>query len=201
MGKMKTDQFAEFLAAIVRSAPRDLDTDVVQGWITNQDALARVLMEALAPPAVTKSLGDIYRVTVDYTRSLAEMIAAGKYDWTNPDINEKNFPIVRPEQAVDGVIEVILVHLNKVVSTADFLRYCEENSLRPGTLPELLALAVAHPELQRQFPIVALGSVWASRDGGRYSPDLYDWDGRRELNLDERGAVWREGCRFLAVGK
>lgn len=46
---METNQFAEFCAAVVRSLPRDLDTDIAQGWVTNQQALANVLRKALHP--------------------------------------------------------------------------------------------------------------------------------------------------------
>jgi hypothetical protein len=47
--KMETDQFAELMSAVARSLPRDMDTTTVQGWITNQDALAKVLRDALIP--------------------------------------------------------------------------------------------------------------------------------------------------------
>lgn len=53
MGKnMSMCQFAELAAAVLRSLPRELSVDVSQGWIENQAALAKVLREALEPPAV-----------------------------------------------------------------------------------------------------------------------------------------------------
>ncbi len=48
--KMQTDQFAEFVAAVVQSLPRDMDTNTAQGWITNRKGLAKVLWETLVPP-------------------------------------------------------------------------------------------------------------------------------------------------------
>lgn len=52
---MQTDQFAEFVAAVVQSLPRDLDTNTAQDWITNREALAKHLRYALVPPQL-KSL-------------------------------------------------------------------------------------------------------------------------------------------------
>jgi hypothetical protein len=51
---VETKQFAEFSAAVVRSLPRDLDSSVAQGWITNQESLARVLAWALGTPTSYK---------------------------------------------------------------------------------------------------------------------------------------------------
>ena len=46
---MQADQFAEFVAAIVQSLPRDMDSTTAQGWISNRKALAKVLQQALVP--------------------------------------------------------------------------------------------------------------------------------------------------------
>jgi hypothetical protein len=45
-----TNQFAELVAAVARSLPRDMNPTVAQGWITNQRALASNLRQALCPP-------------------------------------------------------------------------------------------------------------------------------------------------------
>jgi hypothetical protein len=49
MGKKKigTDQFAEFVSAVVRSLPRDMEPDLAQFWIRHQDLLATTLDGAL----------------------------------------------------------------------------------------------------------------------------------------------------------
>lgn len=50
--KMGPDQLVELLSAVVRCVPRDMDTDVAQGWINNQLALTKVLAVALMSPEV-----------------------------------------------------------------------------------------------------------------------------------------------------
>jgi hypothetical protein len=41
----------------------------------------------------TQTLTDQLHLTVDYGQSLQQMIAAGHYNWANPSITGKRFPI------------------------------------------------------------------------------------------------------------
>ena len=181
MSRITTDQIAELLA---------------------QDKTGRVTRELLQaflrnPHSVNAKPGQ-YVVSVDYGMSLAGMIVAGQYDWKNSDINAKNFPV-----AGEGVVEtkLELIHLNKVASTDEVEAYLEKNGLRPATLAELLAFGAMFPEIQREFPVIALGSSWVDPDGNRDVPCL-NWNGsERYLNLYWDGSDWYEICRFLAVRK
>jgi hypothetical protein len=81
------------------------------------------------------------------------------------------------------------------------LKEFEARGLRAATLPELLAFGATYPEKQREFPIVALRSVWQNRDGLRCVPCL-DRDGsKRMLGLRWLGRRWLDDCRFAAVRK
>ncbi|MFH0857642.1 MAG: hypothetical protein V1848_02745 [Candidatus Magasanikbacteria bacterium] len=142
-----------------------------------------------------------YIVKVDYGKTLAQMKYDGHYDWSNPDITPENFPINGT-----GVVEVPLelVHLNKVVSSNMVLVHLDANGMRAATVEELLAFGATYPEIQRKFPVVALGSpnLWP----GCSCPLPYLTSGRfeRELKLNWRwfGILsWYEDCRFLAVRK
>jgi hypothetical protein len=160
-----------------------------------------------------------YPVPVNLTRTLAEMVSAGKYDYANPNIVEKNFPIQRPsasEVAVEGgdpyrtpgiqnsdSTKLVLVHLNKVATTTEVLEHMDKLGLRPARIEELLALGEKYPDLQRQFPIVALGSVWVLSGGRRFVAYLARGGSRRGLVLGwvGPGCTWGELCRFVAVSK
>ena len=147
---------------------------------------------------IVQAPGQVVHVTVDYTDSLEGMIAAGRYDWKNNDINAKNFPI---QGAGNIAVSTILVHFNRYISTADALAELDKLGLRPATLPELLAVGAKETKLQKQFPIIALGSVWQSPHGDRCVPCL-GYDGsERELGLSRIGHGWIDVCRFLAVRK
>ena len=141
----------------------------------------------------------VYSVTVDYGLSLAKMIKAGKYDYVNSDINAKNFPVARIGKVEMKNLE--LVHLNCNASTDEAIQEIGKRGLGLGDLPMLLALGAKYPELQREFPVAALGSSWVNRDGFRRVACLWSDDGNRRLYLDWYGIMWCVHYRFLAVCK
>lgn len=197
--KMDTDLFAAFAARVVERLPRDLDPTVVQGWIDNPASLGRVLHRALAPDADDGGgTKPSYVVTVNYALSLEEMITAGRYDWKNDNITGKHFS-VKGEGMAD--VEIQLVHFDCVMDSNEVIRELDKMGLRPATLPELLAFGAKFPEIQRQFPVVALGSVWRRLFGDRFVPFLYGYGDGRDLNLHVFEDGWRGYCRFAAVRK
>jgi hypothetical protein len=143
---------------------------------------------------------DIFKVTVDYTKSLADMILSGKYDYVNGDITSEHFPFgaVSPEQ-----VEIRLVHLGREATTDEVLAELDKMNLRPATLAELLALGAAHPDLQRKFWMVALGSRWSDPDGRVGVPLLDRVVFGRGLDLRWYVPVswWVSVDRFVAVCK
>ena len=148
--------------------------------------------------ASVQALRQKFTFTVDYSRSLAEMIAAGRYDWTNSDINAANFPI-KGEGSVETEGE--LFHFNRNIGFDEAIREMDKDGYRPATIEELLAFGAKHPELQRQFPIIALGSVWQRSHGLRNVADLGRSDAERDLYLRWIDGGWYDPCRFLAVRK
>ncbi len=158
-------------------------------------ALRRKIAELIAE--AVKSVRETFTFTVNHSKSLAEMIAAGCYDWTDSNINATNFPI-KGEGSVETEGE--LFHFNRDIGSDEAIRLMDKDGYRSGTIEELLALGASQPELQRQFPIVALGSVW-QRDGRRNVPFLDGSDAKRDLDLHWIDGVWSVRCRFLAVRK
>ena len=139
-----------------------------------------------------------FQVTVDYGKSLAEMIAAGNYDWVNEDITQDHFPIKGSGQEEK---EVVLFHFDKVMTSEQAITDMDKAGFRPVLIEEFLALGAQQPELQKKFPIICLDSVWRSSHGDRYVPCL-DCDGaRRDLHLYGLGLAWVVDYRFVAVRK
>jgi len=168
----------------------------------SDDDLHRLVTEE-GKPTLAKIAGLIagivrqtFRVVVDYSRDLAQMIADGAYDYVNSDITADHFPI-KGEGKQEREIE--LFHFNRTISSDDAIKEMAAAGYRPAFIEELLAFGQAQPELQRQFPIVALGSVWRSPDGYRYIPCLRRCDAGRGLCLGSFGPDWRGSFRFAAV--
>lgn len=146
---------------------------------------------------------EIFPVTVDYNQSFRDMIKAGRYDLIDSEISEEHFPIDG-----QGRIEtnLVLVHFNRKMSSDAVLKELEQRGLRPGMLPELLAFGAKYPDIQRQFPIIALGSSWtrslfADCDVPCLKAEVSAGVSKRRLSLAWCGSNWAIYCRFLAVLK
>jgi len=140
----------------------------------------------------------VFRVTVDHGKSLADMIADGKYDWKNDDITAEHFPIQGKGQQE---VEVILLHFNRAISSKEAIAEMDKAGYKPALIEHLLALGDGQPDLQRQFPIVALGSVWQSSGSNCDVPYLYGCGVNRSLNLRWFECEWSGVFRFAAVRK
>lgn len=176
-------------------------TDEVLSRGGGDDDLRRILSDQ----SLRRKLGDLivaaprdrYSVTVNYDQSLKDMIAAGRYDYVNADITAKNFPI-NARGKTEVAIE--LVHFDRRMTSEEVLSEFDKRGLRAAILFEGLAFAAANPDLQRQFPIVFLGSV---RDwlGYRDVPCLGRDGSGRGLYLSWFEVGWGEPSRFAAVRK
>ncbi|MEK7586250.1 MAG: hypothetical protein AAB453_00040 [Patescibacteria group bacterium] len=134
---------------------------------------------------------------LDYNLTVEQMIAAGGYDWTNPDITSTLFA-VKGEGQHKRLAQ--LIHFDEDISSDEAKKRLYERGLRPGKFEELLGFGAKYPKTQKKFPIIALGSV-ARLDGSGLVAYLDESDSRRNLSLDCRGDDWDRRCRFLAFAK
>ena len=147
---------------------------------------------------VTSFITHTFTILVDETKSVEEAVEAWKFDWTNTDITSENFP--QPKDGKKLEKEVTLFHFKEKISSEGAIRKMDEAGYKPGTIWDLLGLALKEPNLQKEFPIVALGSV-GGKGGSRSVPSL-DWDDRRRcLGLYWFGFDWDGSCRFVGVRK
>jgi len=170
--------------------------EAVVNKLGGMDGVQRLLRDEVK--IVAKAAESVFSIVVDYSLSLAEMVKAGKYDWVNDDITAKHFP-AKGEGKKELAIE--LIHFNRRTSSEEALQEMDKQGFRPATIEELLALGSAYPELQRKFPIAALGSVWQDPNGYRHVPCLGESVSRRSLHLHWLGGGWGGDWRFAAVRK
>ena len=140
----------------------------------------------------------MFQVTVDYTKSLAEMVMAGKYDWVNPNIIADNFP-VQGKGRQDK--ECVLFPFGHGISSDEAIRLMAEEGCDPCMIEDLVKFGEEEPSLQREFPIVGLGSSWRDEFGHRRVPMLHREEARRSLNLRWFEGDWLARHRFLGVRK
>jgi|SRR3989338_7706254 len=160
------------------------------------EKIAQLIVQASKP--IEQLAKNCYKVFVDYGQTLQQMIANGKYDYANSDITSGNFPTTANDGKQEVVVE--LAHFGRDMESDAVLKKFEARGLRAATLPELLAFGATYPEKQREFPIVALGSV-RRRDVDRVVPYLNGDGSKRLLYLSWIDNRWNGRCRFAAVRK
>jgi len=195
MEKTYDGQTAAFLAAVATCMPRNMSSEVMQGWITDLTGLKKILAEAFCPPS-QNYITHTFTILVDETKTVEELVVEGNYDWSDSNVTSKNFP--RSEEGTKDKKEVALFHFNKTMTSEDVIAEMKKDGYRPATIFELLALGVTQPELQRGFPIIALGSD-CTLVGGRRVAYLYEDADGRGLDLGWLGSDWGDGCRFVGL--
>jgi hypothetical protein len=139
-----------------------------------------------------------FSLTIDYDVPLAELMVAGNYDATSPDITGEHFPVGwgQPD------IEAFLVHFYNPTSSHHAAGEMVRHDFRPATMPELLAFGAQHPSPQCEFPILALGSTWEDPSGYSRAGRIFGYPSDRRLDLGwDDGSEWNRLYRFLAIQK
>lgn len=113
---------------------------------------------------------DNYVIEVNYNLPHVEQIG-GNFDWiTDVDgnlilkpPNEHLYPL--PKGTVKQ--RILLMQFDGNAKRPEIIAEMAKNNARPVLSPEFLAFTKKNPDLQRQFPLVGLGSVWVDSFGDR----------------------------------
>lgn len=150
--------------------------------------------------ACTACGGTGKRRAIAKAMTIAQMLAAGRYDYVSPNISDKNF-LVNAELFTTEKTK--LFHFNCSVATEQIEAAIKKEGYEPAAIEQLLAFGLENPEEQRKYPIVALGSSWVDPVGYRGVPYLGEGASGRSVHLYwvVPGYLRGEYYRFLAVGK
>ena len=170
--------------------------------------IAEVIMTSAKPvvqavAAAVEQVVTTFKAVVEYIQpSYANLKAA--FDWINSDYQQAKFePIDQCKGVLRDTCEVAFqyIHMGRDTSTEAVLAEMDRLGLRPALYEELLAFAKQFPNEQRQFPIVALGSIWVDPSGYRDVACLSEGSDERDLSLNWCDDGWFDSYRFLAVSK
>ena len=166
------------------------------------------------PPCPTTTTITVYpSVTVDYSRSLEEMIAAGKYSTVSALIDSAHFS---PSTEVKGKWNIVpkVVYFGEEMTTEDVLDELNRLGLQPAKIEALLAFGEKFAEEYVGNLLVALGSLGFYPYGGGHVPVIL-WDVTATISATHDAAIlrtlgpypfaferpWHKYARFLAVDK
>ena len=189
-----TGIYIEFQAAVLRALPRDIEIDVALGWTKNGESLARILREALTPNG--KSSGNVFSITCKWVKA-SELVAAGRYDWTDGSITDKKFPI---ESHASQSRQIELVEFDHDMTSDEVLAEFARRGLERPTYEDALTFGVEHPEEQRKHPVVFLHEP-VRVGGDRRVVVLDGHDRKRDLILGWFDHRWYRDYFFAGVRK
>lgn len=207
--EMTQGQLKDIAATLIGAIP-DLTFDEAQAAIGDKGSLISGVEETFerfrirpdAPPSFPEPSAEMFTVSVPYagSKTIARLLKAGEYNWQNENITDRNFPT--GDKSGEETVELHAVHFNRPFKNGDeVIRALDEAGFTPALPAHVLALGAAKPDLQRQFPIAALGQFWVDSGGGRRVVTLGGFVGDRGARLSWFGFDWGGGWRFLAIRK
>lgn len=138
-----------------------------------------------------------YRITVGDGRSTEDLVAAGAYGYAHSCLISENFPV--RSAPVPGEREIVLLKFDGDVTSEEAIGAAARQGLARPTYEDALHFGIAHPDVQREGPVVFLHDPWFGYFGRRDVVCLWDNAGRRELGLDGFDDRWRASYRFAFV--
>ena len=194
---MATDVSAVLQRVIDRAKERGVSEDDVLRLAADQgERLLEKFVDVMSNTA--RKPRQCFPIVVNYDLSLEDAIAAGDYQTVNSSITSKTFSSAQHGQAE---LQINLIRFEQRMTSEDVLRELEKEGLRAVELRELLAFGATHPDVQRKFSVVGLGSVWHDRKGYRNVPCLYAASEGRYLDLHWWDDAWYSHSRFAVVSK
>lgn len=203
MAKPSIEQLCELYAQIKTGRVRG---DNMQRFLDNPDwdptkseqkpVPASQFKSEFSEPTITS-----YTITIRHGETFAQRIKRLACNWLHPWITEKNTPVTVDKKKGVEKKEVFTVHFNREIESDDAVAAMAtlDPPLKPAVHEDLIAFGTDHKEVQREFPVVQLGSSWEHPGYGRVVSTLHRDDSVRGLDLDDWRGEGRSRCRFLAV--
>jgi hypothetical protein len=126
-------------------------------------------------------------------------VAAGRYGYAQAAVTTENFPADRAAPA--RVRAIVLLEFAHPVAFEDVVAVAKERGLTRPTYEDALYFGIAHPEAQRERPIIFLHEPWLGAFGRRDVVCLWTNAGRRELGLEGFDDTWAPQYRFAFVAR
>lgn len=142
-----------------------------------------------------------YRVFLEH-KTIEEAVKADSGLLPREHVNNNSFKVLDSDF---GKRDIYLIHFNYSIEFNEAIEEMNKIGMRPASIMELLALGAEYPNLQRNFEIVALGSVYDdggwSNTGTRFVPFLSEDNSKFRVVIVANHEEWHAYYRFAAVYK
>lgn len=137
---------------------------------------------------------EILKFNTDYTKSVKNLISCGGYGNCTEKVARADFPVAEAKGI--NKTKAMLFDLKKGMTTAEICFEMTKLGYRPANVIELLSLACAYPDMQRELAIVALDSL-CIEDSRLQVPIIFQIGGCRCLHLADAESIWKAGETFF----
>jgi hypothetical protein len=138
-----------------------------------------------------------YTVIVGDGRATEALVEAGHYGYAHSAVMSENFPA--RHAGGPRAREIVLLEFDHDVTVHDVLAEGARRGLQPPTYEDALYFGIAHPDVQRERPVLFAHEPWLGYFGRRDVLCLWENAGRRELGLEGYDEVWSRTFRFAFV--
>lgn len=136
-------------------------------------------------------------VTVDYSKSLEEMINEAQFDYLNSGISGEHFK-VKGEGSVNKAI--VLFQFTVPKTTEEIVEFIQAQGYEPSGIEDLIALATEYPDEQKTgYPIIELGTIWKRAEKEEVVAVLRGGNNDRNMHLLRTANKWSPSERFAAT--
>lgn len=140
-------------------------------------------------------------LTVDYTQTVAQAVGGGNYDIIDKNVTDEKIPIPLEKKGRIEKVMAAVIRFNQYVRRNDAINKINETDYRIANLMELLALGYLFPELQKDSPIMAIGSEWFDQ-GFYYRPLITNNGPKRYIQVEpSKSDISPSHYRWLVIRK
>ena len=169
----------------------DIHSLVMSGGILPIGKIGDALMD------VIRQLKNFFQLAIGGNRTTEEVVAAGKYDYSNDNVNSQNFPM-RPGR---GHSQIEIIDFGREVTSEEALIEAKKRGLERPDYEDALLFGEQFSEKQRERPIVFLHEPWLNPDRLLHVLVLRGRSVGRRLDLDWFAFSWRRDYVFAFARK
>lgn len=139
-----------------------------------------------------------FKLVVDYRKTFLDLVIDGGYYYLDSSV-KKHFTIPRDLAGQEVVVSARMFHFEGGADSPEVIKHMTTAGYRPATDVEMLCLTALCPNLLREFPIAALGSVWKYLRITPYVVHAYRAYNRSYLEARRFSDIWHPSYHFLGI--
>lgn len=138
------------------------------------------------------------KIFMDPAKTHEQLIVEGNYNFVHESVSSRNFPQKNILIRENVMLMIRLFLFQNETSSLEAEMIIKSNGCQSANLDTLILFGNKYPNMQRNFLLTALGSVWFETDY-RYCPILKSINGQRQIDLMWFDGGWLAKTVFIGI--